>query len=60
MIPLRIEKLQRHHAMESFDCGREALNILTQQCINRHREETSRWGTRRCLQTVTGIGHGLN
>ena len=26
MIPLRIEKLQRHHPIESFDCGREALN----------------------------------
>ena len=26
MIPLRIEKLQRVHALESFDCGREALN----------------------------------
>ena len=24
--PLRIEKLQRGHALESFDCGREALN----------------------------------
>ena len=24
--PLRIEKLQRHHLLESFDCGREALN----------------------------------
>ena len=26
MIPLRIEKLQRHHPLETFDCGREALN----------------------------------
>jgi GNAT superfamily N-acetyltransferase len=26
MIPLRIEKLQRQHPFESFDCGREALN----------------------------------
>ena len=26
MIPLRIEKLQRNHPLESFDCGREALN----------------------------------
>ena len=26
MIPLRIEKLQLHHPLESFDCGREALN----------------------------------
>ena len=26
MIPLRIEKLQRHHPLESFDCGLEALN----------------------------------
>src|SRR6266700_5694478 len=26
MIPLHIEKLQRHHPLESFDCGREALN----------------------------------
>jgi predicted N-acetyltransferase YhbS len=24
--PLRIEKLQRGHAVEGFDCGREALN----------------------------------
>jgi GNAT superfamily N-acetyltransferase len=24
--PLRIEKLQRLHAIDSFDCGREALN----------------------------------
>jgi GNAT superfamily N-acetyltransferase len=26
MTPLRIEKLQRNHAVEDFDCGREALN----------------------------------
>ena len=26
MIPLRIEKLQRSHAVDEFDCGREALN----------------------------------
>jgi len=26
MTPLRIEKLARTHAVESFDCGREALN----------------------------------
>jgi hypothetical protein len=26
MTPLRIEKLQRSHAVEEFDCGREALN----------------------------------
>jgi hypothetical protein len=24
--PLRIEKLQRSHAADEFDCGREALN----------------------------------
>ena len=26
MTPLRIEKLQRAHAVEGFDCGKEALN----------------------------------
>ena len=26
MTPLRIEKLRRSHAIEAFDCGREALN----------------------------------
>jgi GNAT superfamily N-acetyltransferase len=26
VIPLRIEKLQRNHPIESFDCGSEALN----------------------------------
>ena len=26
MTPVRIEKLDRRHAVESFDCGREALN----------------------------------
>lgn len=26
MTPLRIEKLQRSHAVDAFDCGREALN----------------------------------
>ena len=26
MTDLRIEKLARHHALESFDCGQEALN----------------------------------
>lgn len=26
MIPVRIEKLQRSHAVDEFDCGREALN----------------------------------
>ena len=24
--PLRVRKLQREHAIDSFDCGREALN----------------------------------
>jgi len=28
MTPLRIEKLQRTHAVDAFDCGREALNRL--------------------------------
>lgn len=26
MVPLRIEKLNRKHEVETFDCGREALN----------------------------------
>lgn len=25
-VPLRVEKLQRHHTVEGFDCGQEALN----------------------------------
>lgn len=37
MIPLRIEKLQRSHPLESFDCGREALNrfIIRYAFLNR-------------------------
>ena len=27
----RIEKLQQHHAVEAFDCGRDALNRFLQQ-----------------------------
>ena len=26
MAPLRIEKLRRGHGVDTFDCGREALN----------------------------------
>src|SRR6202044_3483815 len=28
MSSLRIEKLQRNHAIDAFDCGREALNLF--------------------------------
>src|SRR5580658_5628286 len=28
MTPLRIEKLQRSHKIDDFDCGREALNLF--------------------------------
>ena len=31
MTPLRIEKLQRGHAVDPFDCGREALNRFLQR-----------------------------
>ncbi|HCC56968.1 MAG TPA: GNAT family N-acetyltransferase [Solibacterales bacterium] len=31
MTPLRIEKLQRSHAVDEFDCGREVLNRFLQR-----------------------------
>jgi GNAT superfamily N-acetyltransferase len=41
--PLRIEKLQRGHAVESFDCGRDALNrFLIRYAIGNQQAGASR------------------
>ena len=43
MTALRIEKLQRSHAVESFDCGREALNrFLIRYALQNQLAEASR------------------
>ncbi len=36
----RIEKLQPHHAVEAFDCGREALNLF----LRKHALQNQRTG----------------
>lgn len=36
--PLRIEKLQRVHAVESFDCNREALNRFLIRCALQNQQ----------------------
>lgn len=42
MTPLRIEKLQRHHAIDTFDCGREALNrFLIRYALQNQQAEAS-------------------
>ena len=41
-LPLRIEKLQRGHALDSFDCGREALNrFLIRYALPNQQAEAS-------------------
>jgi GNAT superfamily N-acetyltransferase len=43
MTPLRIEKLQRSHAVEEFDCGREALNrFLVRYAYQNQQAEASK------------------
>jgi GNAT superfamily N-acetyltransferase len=40
--PLRIEKLQRAHNVENFDCGQEALNrFLTRYALQNQQAEAS-------------------
>jgi GNAT superfamily N-acetyltransferase len=40
--PLRIEKLRRSHALEAFDCGREALNrFLIRYALPHQQAEAS-------------------
>jgi GNAT superfamily N-acetyltransferase len=42
MTPLRIEKLQRGHAIDAFDCGREALNrFLIRYALQNQQAEAS-------------------
>lgn len=38
MTPLRIEKLQRGHNVEDFDCGREALNRFLRRCAFQNQQ----------------------
>jgi len=43
MTPLRIERLQRSHATEDFDCGREALNrFLIRYAYQNQQAEASK------------------
>jgi GNAT superfamily N-acetyltransferase len=43
MTPLRIEKLQRSHTIEDFDCGREALNrFLIRYAYQNQQAEASK------------------
>ena len=48
----RIEKLQPHHAVESFDCGREALNLF----LRKHALENQRTGG---SQTYVGTAEDM-
>lgn len=42
MIPLRIEKLQRTHGIDGFDCGQEALNrFLIRYALQNQQAESS-------------------
>ncbi len=42
MIPLRIEKLQRDHDIEAFDCGQESLNrFLIRYALQNQQAEAS-------------------
>jgi len=37
-LTLKIEKLQRHHAVDAFDCGREELNRFLQQYVLQNQQ----------------------
>jgi len=50
MIPLRIEKLQRHHPLETFDCGREALNRF----LIRYALQSQQGGASQTYVALTG------
>src|SRR5277367_5081997 len=42
MAPLRIEKLQRSHKIDNFDCGQEALNrFLSRHALQNQQAEAS-------------------
>jgi GNAT superfamily N-acetyltransferase len=48
--PLRIEKLQRAHAVESFDCGQEALNRF----LIRYALQNQRAGASQTYVAISG------
>ncbi len=50
MTPLRIEKLEPSHAIEEFDCGREALN----RCLIRYAFQNQRAGASQSYVALTG------
>lgn len=50
MNDLRIEKLQRTHAVESFDCGREALNRF----LIRHALQSQQAGASQSYVAISG------
>jgi len=50
MIPQRIEKLQRHHPLETFDCGREALNRF----LIRYALQSQQGGASQTYVALTG------
>lgn len=56
MTPVRIEKLQRGHKVDTFDCGREALNrFLTRYAFPNQQAEASQ--TYVALADVQVVGY---
>lgn len=49
--PIRIEKLQRGHAVDSFDCGREALNRF----LVRHAIQNQQAGASQTYVALAGV-----
>lgn len=55
MSPLRIEKLNRSHKVEDFDCGREVLNtFLNRYALTNQRSEASQTYLALSDETVVG------
>ena len=55
MTPLRIEKLHRSHAVDEFDCGREALNrFLTRFAFQNQQASASQTYVGLANETIAG------
>lgn len=55
MTPLRIEKLQRSHAVDQFDCGQEALNrFLSRYAFQNQQAEASQTYVALTGETIVG------
>lgn len=55
MTPLRIEKLQRAHAVDTFDCGTETLNrFLIRYALQNQQAEASQTYVALAHETIVG------